>query len=102
MGRAAGESLRSIGRRLGRHASTVMREIRPDEKYGQRYRASQGEYRSFMRAWRPKTARLATHGPLRDHVLAKLRLQDIFVVGNTLAFDLFACRICACECKNRH
>jgi IS30 family transposase len=75
MGRAAGESLRSIGRRLGRHASTVMREIRPDEKYGQRYRASQGKYRSFMRAWRPKTARLATHGPLRDHVLAKLRLR---------------------------
>jgi transposase, IS30 family len=73
LGRAAGESLRSIGRRLGRHPATVMREVRPDERYGQRYRASAGQYRRDVRAPRPKRARLAEQGPLRDHVIALLR-----------------------------
>jgi transposase, IS30 family len=39
LGRAAGESIRSIAGRLGRAPSTVSREVRPDERYGQRYRA---------------------------------------------------------------
>lgn len=76
LGRAAGESLRSIGRRLGRHPSTVMREVRPDERYGQRYRASAGQYRRNVRAPRKKAAKLAEGGPLaplREHVLASLR-----------------------------
>ena len=59
LGRAAGESLRSIGRRLGRHPSTVLREVRPDEQYGQQYRASQAQYRCYLRSRRPKRAKLS-------------------------------------------
>ena len=73
LGRAAGESLRSIGRRLGRHPSTVLREVRPDEQYGQRYRASQAQYRCYLRSRRPKRAKLSQAGPLRTQVLALLR-----------------------------
>ncbi len=73
LGRAAGESLRSIGRRLGRHPCTVLREVRPDEQYGQRYRASQAQYRCYLRSRRPKRAKLSQAGPLRTQVLALLR-----------------------------
>lgn len=73
LGRAAGESLRSISRRLGRNASTISREVRPDERYGQRYRASRGEYRCYLRSKRPKVAKLAVEGPLRKTVVASLK-----------------------------
>jgi IS30 family transposase len=72
LGRAAGESLRSIARRLGRAPSTVWREVRPDERYGQRYRAGGGDYRCYLRARRPKRAKLARPGPLREQVIALL------------------------------
>ena len=72
LGRAAGESLRSIARRLGRHPSTVLREVRPDERYGQRYRASRGDYRCYLRSRRSRPAKLATVGPLRAQVIALL------------------------------
>ena len=72
LGRAAGESLRSIARRLGRHPSTVLREVRPDEQYGQRYRASAADYRCYLRSRRPKRPKLAMAGPLRDQVLGLL------------------------------
>jgi transposase, IS30 family len=73
LGRATGESVRSIARRLGRQPSTVSREVGPDERYGQRYRASVGDYRCYLRSRRPKRARLAVAGPLRAQVLALLR-----------------------------
>lgn len=68
----AGESLRAIGRALGRHASTIKREIDAhsvDDTY-QPHRA--------QRAWaksraRPKASKLAQDGPLRDYVGDKLR-----------------------------
>jgi IS30 family transposase len=72
LGRAAGESLRSIARRLGRHASTVKREVDPEERYGQRYRASQGANRAVVYGRRPKRPKLAQPGPLRQQVLALL------------------------------
>ena len=72
LGRAAGESLRSIARRLGRHASTVLREVRPEERYGQRYRASLGANRAVVYGRRPKPAKLAQPGPLRAQVLTLL------------------------------
>ncbi|MBM0205837.1 helix-turn-helix domain-containing protein, partial [Micromonospora sp. STR1s_5] len=37
LGRAAGESLGSIARRLGRSVSTISREVGRFERYGQRY-----------------------------------------------------------------
>jgi len=73
LGRAAGESIRSIAGRLGRCPSTVSREVAPDERYGQRYRAGRADYRCWLRSRRPGRARLATDGPLRQQVLALLR-----------------------------
>jgi len=72
LGRAAGESLRSIARGLGRAASTVLREVDPEERYGQRYRASLGANRAYAHSRRPKRARLARPGPLRERVLSLL------------------------------
>lgn len=69
-----GVSLRSIGRELGRPASTIKREIDA--------RAVDGVYRPHraQRAWaasraRPKNSKLAQEGPLRDFVIEKLRLK---------------------------
>jgi IS30 family transposase/transposase len=66
-----GRSLRAIGRALGRPASTVKREIDA--------RAVNGVYRPHraQRAWansraRPKDAKLAQDGPLREFVADKL------------------------------
>jgi len=73
LGRAAGESVRSIARRLGRAASTVSREVRPDECYGQRYVASLADYRCYLRSRRGRPARLAQSGQLRETVLDLLR-----------------------------
>ncbi|WP_444664917.1 IS30 family transposase [Cellulomonas sp. CW35] len=64
-------SLREIGRQLGRPASTIKREL--DR------RSVDGVYRPYaaQRAWaksraRPKAAKLAADGPLREFVAAKL------------------------------
>ena len=73
LGRAGGESIGSIARRLGRHRSTVSREVRPDEQYGQRYRASVADYRCYLRSRRPKRARLVGSGRLRELVIGLLR-----------------------------
>lgn len=69
-----GVALREIGRRLGRAASTIKREV---DTYSVR-----GVYRPHQahRAWatsrsRPKASKLATAGPLRDYVCGKLALQ---------------------------
>jgi IS30 family transposase len=70
--RRGGQSLRAIGRALGRPASTIKREIDT--------RSVDGVYRPHraQRAWaasraRPKTSKLAQHGPLRDYVAQRLR-----------------------------
>ena len=70
--RRGGHSLRAIGRALGRPASTIKREIDT--------RSLDGVYRPHraQRAWaasraRPKAAKLAQHGPLRDYVAHRLR-----------------------------
>ncbi|MFN8077157.1 MAG: IS30 family transposase [Kineosporiaceae bacterium] len=72
--RRAGRSLRAIGRALGRPASTVKREVDA--------RSVEGEYRPHraQRAWassrsRPKPAKLAQPGRLRDYVMARLAEQ---------------------------
>jgi len=70
--RRGGQSLRAIGRALGRPASTIKREIDAH--------AVGGVYRPYraQRAWaksrpRPKASKLAHDGPLRDYVTGKLR-----------------------------
>lgn len=66
-GLGAGESIRSIARRLERAASSISREIR---RHGgpQWYRALRADARAWGLARRPKRCVLATHGRLRLQV----------------------------------
>lgn len=73
-GLAAGMSLRSLARQLGRSASTVSREIARNGGV-QRYRASQAEQRAWDRARRPKRCLLSREEQLREVVARKLQ-QD--------------------------
>lgn len=70
-GIAAGVSLRSIARRLGRAPSTISRELQRNGGRG-RYRGAVADSRAWERARRPKPCKLATHEPLRRLVAARL------------------------------
>lgn len=68
-------SIRQIARALARPASTIKREL-------DKHTDAKGRYRAYEahRAWtasrqRPKPSKLAQSGPLRDFVLAGVRLQ---------------------------
>jgi transposase, IS30 family len=66
-GLRAGESYRSIARRLGRAPSTITREVRANR--GRRgYRAWRAELRRDRQARRPRTAKLARNRGLRTRV----------------------------------
>ncbi len=72
--RRVGLSLRAIGRELGRPASTIMRELHAHTANG-RY-LPHGAHRDAAAARaRPKVAKLALAGPLRDYVSAGLGEQ---------------------------
>jgi IS30 family transposase len=63
-----------IARRLGRAASTVSREVRRNSTRGRyRYRATAAQVRAEERAGRPKPAKLAVNGELREWVQQKLK-----------------------------
>lgn len=66
-GLRAGESYRSISRRLGRAPSSVLREVRANGGRG-RYRAWRAELARDRRARRPRTAKLASNRRLRRRV----------------------------------
>jgi IS30 family transposase len=71
-GLAAGDSYRAIGRRLGRPASTICREV--DRNKGRiKYRAADADDRAWRRAKRPKTCLLAQRPELSAYVAARLR-----------------------------
>ena len=72
VGVAAGESQREIAARLGRHPSTVSREITRNGSYRGRYRAGAAQARAEVRARRPKTAKLAGDPVLRARVQGML------------------------------
>jgi IS30 family transposase len=94
VGVKTGESIRSIANRLGRHPSTIMREIDRNAfcygRYRQRYRvgapkrggwdakprysATGAQARAQERARRPKPRKLAVNERLRDEV--QTRLED--------------------------
>ena len=70
-GLAHGESLRAIGRRLRRAASTISREV--DRNGGRAwYRAAAADRRAWRQAARPQRCRLARHWRLRQVVATKL------------------------------
>lgn len=71
-GLATGESYRSIGRRLGRPASTISREVARNKGW-RRYRAVDADDRAWRRARRPKKCALAKNPVLRGYVAARLK-----------------------------
>ncbi len=71
-GVAAKESLRSIGRRLGRPASTISRELTRNRGVA-RYRAVDADDRAWRRAKRPKPCLLAQRPVLAAFVADRLR-----------------------------
>jgi IS30 family transposase len=73
-GVAAGESLRSIARRLGRSPSTVSREVAGNGG-ARRYRAVVADRAALRRARRPKSAKLAVQSELCALVESKLELR---------------------------
>src|SRR5665647_3982646 len=58
LGRAAGESLRSIAGRLGRSPSTICRELARNRDSNRGYRATTAHALAYDRASRPKAAKL--------------------------------------------
>jgi transposase, IS30 family len=65
VGRAAGDSVRSIARRLGRSPATVSRELRRNADRRGEYRATTAHARAWERASRPKPAKLVVDKRLR-------------------------------------
>lgn len=70
--RAAGHGPRTIGRMIGRPASTVSRELARNTGLTGTYRASSAQHRAEDRAKRPKTAKLRADPVLREIVQAGL------------------------------
>jgi IS30 family transposase len=74
LGRAAGESIRSIARRLCRQPSTISREVGRFERHGQPYRPSVADLAAWQRhRRRRRPGRLAVDGALRQTVIGLLR-----------------------------
>jgi len=73
-GICAGESIRTLAKRIGRAASSVSREI---ARHGGRsgYRALQADARAWRNALRPKVCRLAQYPALARCVAQKLQQQ---------------------------
>lgn len=71
---ADGHSARWIAAAIGRSSSTVSREI---ARNGGRvvYRAASAEAACWDRARRPKIAKLAANGPLREQVEEHLKIK---------------------------
>jgi len=68
LGRAGGESIRSISRRLGRSPSTISRELARNRDPAGGYRATTAHPLAYERASRPKPAKLVTNPVLRARV----------------------------------
>ena len=80
--------VREIARRLGRHPSTISRELRRNassRSYPPRYKASTAQWHAERRARRPKIAKMATNVRLHDYVQERLsgvrRTPDGRLVG---------------------
>ena len=70
--RAAGAGVRAIARELGRDAGVISRELDRNRAKSGTYRPLGAQRAAEVRARRPKRAKLAEPGPLRDFVIAKL------------------------------
>ena len=65
---AGGQGVRQIARGLGRSPSTVSRELQRNVEGAKSYRATTAHALAYVRASRPKTAKLATNMALRAKV----------------------------------
>lgn len=73
--KAQGLGVREIARRIGRHPSTVSRELRRNAStrtWRLDYKPSIAQWHAERRARRPKTAKLATNDRLREYVQDRL------------------------------
>ncbi len=70
-----GQSFRAIGRTLGRHASTIKREIDRNRATSGIYQPHAAHRLAAARRPRPKAAKLAMPGPLRTFVTDRLQEQ---------------------------
>jgi IS30 family transposase len=73
--RAQGHGPREIGRRIGRDASTISRELRRNaatRSTNPGYRATTAQWKAEIAARRPKQAKLATNPRLREYVQDRL------------------------------
>ena len=73
--RARGHGVREIARQLGRAPSTISRELRRNAATpggNLDYRATTAQWHAERRARRPKPAKLATNGELRQYVQDRL------------------------------
>lgn len=73
--RARGRGVREIGRRVGRDAGTISRELRRNAATRggkQEYRATVAQWKAQQAAKRPKTAKLASNPRLREYVQERL------------------------------
>jgi transposase, IS30 family len=75
VGLAAGESMAAIGRRIGRPACTVSREVARNCAVRGGYRASKAQQAAQVRARRPRPAKLAVSCRLRAQVEEWLALR---------------------------
>jgi IS30 family transposase len=73
LARAGGESMRAIARRVGRSPSTISRELGRNCDHGGGYRATTAHAQAYVRASRPKPAKLVTNVELRRKVEEDLR-----------------------------
>ena len=76
--KAKGLGVRAIARELGRHPSTISRELRRNSatRSGKRdYRATVAQWKAQTAARRPKTAKLVTNPRLKEYVQARLSGQ---------------------------
>ena len=76
--RAEGKGVREIAREIGRSPSTISRELRRNAatRSGRmEYRASVAQWHAEQRAKRPKAAKLAVNGRLREYVAERLAGQ---------------------------
>jgi len=68
LARAAGESMRSIAARLGRHPATISRELARNSGRDGRYRPTTAHALAYQRASRPKPGKLLANPLLRQRV----------------------------------
>src|SRR5213592_592067 len=75
LGRAQGQGIREIARRLGRAPSTISREVRRNaatRSGGLAYRATTAQWHAERAARRPKPTKLAVNAALRRYVQERL------------------------------